>query len=128
MYTTGHEKGYCIYGYRTCGRSDNHYDVSKVVMVLDQESTEAVVTEKDTLRINWFRQKTSIDFDAVEIINATDEMVERFVIQMRNTTEGAKQAEYKNSVCSISSTCRLSQNTMRILKHYFIQVKEIETI
>ena len=75
------------------------------------------------MRANWLKYKTLFDFDMVEIINATDEDVERFVVQVGNDTDQTRKKRYKNMDCIVGLNCNLSENTIRILQRTFGQVK-----
>lgn len=72
----------------------------------------------NTLRVNWLSHGTLLDFDSVEIINATDKDVERFVIQLGNIFP-AHTPSFEQMTCIISSNCHLSENTLRILNKTF---------
>jgi hypothetical protein len=112
-------KSATYYGCRTCGKSRDLFR-GKVVAVLDA-SAEAI-WQKDSLYINWLRRRDLFDFDEVQIIQATDEAVERFAVQVGNDTDPLRQAHYEHMTCTVQRNCRLSENTIRILEHTFGQV------
>jgi hypothetical protein len=62
------------------------------------------------------------DFDAIEIVRASDEDVERFAVQVGNDTDSVRHPRYKGMQCAMSSECHLSENTVRILQCMFGQV------
>ncbi len=80
------------------------------------------MTDGQTLRVSWFHRRELFDFDRVEIIQASDEEVERFAVQVGNDTDELRQPRYQGMVCIISSDCLLSENTVRILERMFGEV------
>ncbi|MCB0210530.1 MAG: hypothetical protein KDJ52_14425 [Anaerolineae bacterium] len=120
------ERGAVIYyGCGSCGQSIAFYPwpPGGVVAVLDTTPQPESVQTPNQIRVNWMVMRRLFDFDQVEIINATDEDVERFVIQAGNDTDEIKSARYAAMVCSIAAGCSLSPNTMRILKDTFGKVE-----
>jgi hypothetical protein len=110
------------YGCRTCGRSrDFLKHPGEVVAVLDARM-EALYQPGEPLRVNWLTHRKLFDFDRVEIIQATDEDVERFAVQVGNDTDEVRRPRYKRMPCFISPDCQLSQNTIWILRQMFGQV------
>ncbi len=73
------------------------------------------------LLMNWLFEKELFRFSKVKIVQATDEEVERFAVQVGNDTNSKRQQRYKKMACVVS--CPLSLNTIRILEHTFGQVK-----
>ena len=112
-----------FFGCRECFQSQDFYEADHIVAVLDTLMDD-VSQDGNTLRINWLRHGTLFDFDSVEIIRATDEDVERFIVQVGNDTLPARAATYKNMHCTLSDTYHLSENTLRILNKTFGHVKE----
>lgn len=112
------------YGCRTCHQSlDFHTWPGGVAAVLDRNSYEATVQENDQIRVNWLVRRTLFDFDWVEIIDADDEAVERFAVQVGNDTDETRRQSYKKTPCLVASTCQLSENTIRILNYTFGSVE-----
>ena len=91
--------------------------------ILDAEWTEDQAQQDGQLRVNWLTRRTLFDFDRVEIIQATDEDVERFVIQVGNDTDTFRQPRYKQMRCVVAPDCQLSENTWKILRSFFGQVE-----
>ncbi len=113
------------YGCRDCGQSQTFLPIEGSVRgVLDDQMMAETIREGPHIRINWLRRRILFDFDEVEIINATDEDVERFAVQVGNDTNPIRQPHYKNMRCVVSLDCRLSENTMRILQQMFEIVLE----
>lgn len=108
-------------GCRKCGQSHECFE-GKAVAVLNTETTIKQDEQDEVLRVNWSLHKTLFDFDEVEIIQATDEEVERFAVQVGNDTDFFRQSKYSNMHCRISSKCELSDNSVRILNRMFERV------
>ncbi len=110
------------YGCRTCHHSNNFYPTDTVVAVLDSQMIDTVDYKNNILRVSWFTRRTDFDFSAVEIVNATDEEIERFAIQIGNETDGSRQARYKTMLCLVSAQAKVSPNSLKVLQHFFGQV------
>jgi hypothetical protein len=80
------------------------------------------------LRVNWLARRTLFDFNQVEIIQATDEDVERFAVQVGNDTDPVRQPRYAQMQCFIASQCRLSEKFLRVLQIMFGQVENGEAV
>ncbi len=144
----GSDLSVLYYGCRICGQSREFFYCPRgVVAVLDSEWTEArphqggllhrrfgsssvarAKTETQTpdnglLRVNWLARRKLFDFDRVEIIQATDEEIERFAVQVGNDTDPVRQPRYAQMQCLIAPQCRLSENTQRVLSRVFGQVE-----
>jgi hypothetical protein len=138
------------YGCRTCGQSrELTYCPQGVVAVLDRKWTktpsqrggllhrifdwlatdsprlEAQAQDDGLLRVNWLARRELFDFDRIEIIQATDEDVERFAVQVGNDTDPVREPRYPGMACSIGPECQLSENTLRVLRHTFGPVEEM---
>jgi hypothetical protein len=90
-----------------------------VTAVLDNQAQAETSQNGQVLQANWLIRRQLFDFDAVKIIQATDEDVERFAVQVGNDTDPRRQGRYKDMRCVVSSDCELSENTMRILERTF---------
>ena len=106
------------YGCRICGQSREGLE-GRLVAVLDSRMDSERVQQNGTWRVNWLVRRTLFDFDQVEIVQATDEDVERFVVQVGNDTDEFRRSRYREMACTIVPDCRLSENTLRILKSTF---------
>jgi hypothetical protein len=113
------------YGCRACRQSHEFFQVKQVVAVLDSRMAGEPVEQEDILRVNWLSRHQLFDFNEVEIIQASDEEVERFVIQIGNDVDEVRKARYREMRCLLSSGCALSENTQRILQRTFRQVVRI---
>jgi len=95
------------------------------VALLDQAAPAGPVEENGLIRINWLARRELFDFDAVEIRNATDEAVERFVVQIGNDTDEWRRPRYGGLDCTVAAGCRLSENTLRLLRKQFAVVNHV---
>lgn len=78
-------------------------------MSAEQEKRDGV------LPVNWLRRGGLFDFDHVEVIQSTEEQVERFAMQVANDTDPSRRPRYRGMVCRVSADCGLPENTVRIL-------------
>ena len=85
---------------------------------------QELVQQNSVLRVNWLSRRALFDFDEVEIIQATDEEVERFAVQVGNDTDPLRRSRYKWMRCVVRPPCRLSENTLRILGSIFAEVRD----
>jgi len=90
-----------------------------VIALLDQNAPAEQQTTPQAIRINWLSRRDLFDFDAVEIVQANDEAVERFAVQVGNDTDIVRQDRYQEIVCRIAPSCQLSENSRRVLAHTF---------
>lgn len=109
------------YGCRTCRQSRAYFD-GQVVAILDNTEQEELTDHGRILHVNWLVNRLLFDFDEVHILNATDEEVERFAVQVGNDTDEVRQPGYAKMRCVVAPECELSLNTMRILERTFGQV------
>jgi hypothetical protein len=99
-----------------------------VVAVLDDTWSESHHQQDGLLRANWLIRRSMFDFDRVEIIQTTDEDVERFAVQVGNDTDPFRQPRYRKMRCAVGAECQLSVNSLRVLQHTFGQVKQREEL
>lgn len=111
---------YC--GCRVCCQS-KVYRQGRVEAILDKQMTSEQLQNGLVLQTNWLIRRKLFDFDTIKIINATNEDVERFTIQVGNDTDIVRVRRYKEMLCIVHIDCQLSENTMRILKRMFGKVK-----
>lgn len=109
------------YGCRRCGQSRRYLE-GYVVATLDNQSKADPTQENGQIRVNWSARRELFDFDTVEILNATDEEVERFAMQVGNDTDELRQPRYKEITCLVNPQCGLSENSLRILRRMFGRV------
>lgn len=96
----------------------------QIVAVLDAGwSEEAQRPHKDLLRVNWLKRQALFDFDRVEIVQASDEDVEQFMAQVGSDTDKWRRSRYRQMPCLIAPGATLSENTLRILRNMFGEVK-----
>lgn len=114
---------YC--GCRICGQSREFLHLPQgLVAVLNNRETEPQAETDGMLKVNWIARQELFDFDWVEIIQATDEEIERFAVQVGNDTDAWREPRYKDMACVISPDCELMANTDRILQKMFGQVTQ----
>jgi len=112
------------YGCRACGQSREFLEwTGKIVTVLDRAMAEKYTIQADTLRGNWLAYRSLFDCHWVEIIQASDEEIEYFAVQVGNDTDELRQPFYRQMRCLLGPECRPSENTLRILQHQFGQVE-----
>ena len=113
-----------FYGCRTC-RQSREFFTGEVVAVLNSGSYEAVPQQvADDVWVNWLSRRELFDFDRVEIVQATDEEVERFAVQVGNDTDPGRVVHYEQMVCVVQRSCHLSPNSRRILGRIFGEVRD----
>lgn len=115
------------YGCRNCHQSQTYLE-GQVVMVLDDDMTTEYLQRNGRIQINWFHSRQLFDFEQVEIVNTTDEDVERFAVQVGNDTDVSRNKHYKRMICVVSSDCKLTDNTQKVLKQTFgqLEIKELQ--
>jgi len=108
------------YGCRNCQQSREFIEFQGcIIAVLDSQMTTEQVQQDGVLRVNWLTRRALFDFDEVEIVQATDEDVERFAVQVGNDTDPAREPRYQGMRCVVLPECHLSENTWRILQRMF---------
>lgn len=108
------------YGCRACGQSQEVLHLKEgVTAVLDNGNTVEQLPQGEELKVNWLCRRSLFDFDRVEIVQATDEEVERFAVSIGNDTDESRQARYQGMGCAIAPGCELSPNTLRVLEYTF---------
>ncbi len=111
------------FGCRRCGQWQEFVTFPQgVIAVLADDEPEISQLKDGPVRVNWLRRRELFDFDRVEIVDATDEDVERLVVQIGNDTDLVRASRYPEMVCTVASTCRLSDNSMRLLSKTFERV------
>ena len=100
-----------------------------VIVVLDAGwHGEPEQKDGDVVRVNWLSDQGLFDFDSVEIIDATDEDVQRFVNQISHDTDDWRNSRYRQMNCRIEPGCVLSADTMQILRDMFAAVSVAERV
>jgi hypothetical protein len=114
------------YGCRSCGQSREFFE-GLTIAILDEAMALEQYLQPELLQVNWLVRRQLFDFDKVIIAQATDEHVERFVVQVGNDTDPLRTSSYYKRIdCTVALNCQLSENTFRILKRMFgkVEVKE----
>jgi hypothetical protein len=121
---TAHLSGieiFTYYGCRTCGHSDNFLK-GEIVAVLDTRMKVDYTEYDGRVELNWLKVQRQFDFGAINIRQATDEQIERLVMQIGNDTDLFRRARYKQISCTLNSDCKLSVNSMRLLERFLGKV------
>ena len=118
------------YGCKSCGQSKNFiFAPGNIIAVLDSEMSMKVTRKMDLIRINWLAHRELFDFDKIEIIQARNEDVERFAVQIGNDTDRERRETYKTMICLVSPDCELSKNTMWVLKEQIgLDIRDINSV
>lgn len=113
-------------GCRSCSRSRDllSIPIGNVVARLEADWMDFYKQEGNCVYGNWLGRRELFDFDAVEIVQATDEDVERFAVQVGNDTDSFRKPQYKQMRCIVGPECVLSRNTLRILKKMFGYIEQ----
>ena len=106
------------YGCRMCKQSRRLWE-GEVVAVLDAGMGVGPIHQHGETRVNWLAWRELFDFHSVEIVQATDEDVERFAVQVGNDTDPFRRPRYGQMQCVVKPECKLSENTLRILDSVF---------
>jgi hypothetical protein len=111
------------YGCRTCRQSRLVLKGPLIAVLDNRDETVGLIEGHKVWRVNWTRRRALFDFSGVAILQATDEEVERFAVQIGNDTDKYRKPRYAKMTCSVSAQCQLSENTMRILERMFGEVR-----
>ncbi len=96
----------------------------KIIAVLDSNWDEESVRDGDRLlRVNWLKHEALFDFDSIEIVEATDEDIERFTMQVGNDPDEWRRSGYRQMRCRVEPGCELSESTLRLLRSIFGEVQ-----
>jgi len=107
-----------------CERSrDALVGAEYIAACLDRNMRDEFALADGVLRVNWLRRETLGEFDWAEIVRASDYEVERFCLQLGNDPDPARRRRYKNMRCFLAERCRLSEQTIRILRRTFVRVE-----
>jgi predicted Zn finger-like uncharacterized protein len=117
-----------FYGCQNCYQSRDFFEADAVIAVLNNQNLQQIHQRQRILRINWLVRRALFDFDTVEILQANDEDVERFAVQVGNDTDPIRKPRYEEMRCLVSKDCGLSDNSLRILRHTFgsVEMGEID--
>lgn len=113
------------YGCRICRQSRSVVRWKKPIVAVLDNTIEQPEPRNGVIRENWITSRRLFDFNEVQILQANDEEIERFAIQVGNDTDVERKSRQKQIRCVISSTCKISENTLRILKNMFGQIEII---
>ena len=115
------------YGCRSCNNSQR-YITLPLVAVLDRKMDEAYLEHSGLALVNWAMRPDLFDFEAVGIIDADDQMIERFVMRLGNDTDPNRPYTPSQMRCLVRSTLNLSQNSERLLARTFGSVERLSNL
>ena len=96
---------------RACHNGTRFDGVRELVAVLDSRSSRVVSHEGDTLRVNWMVRKQAFDFDAVEVVEASDEDVNEFLRQTRWQIDARRRSRLRTMRCDVNVLCKFQQES-----------------
>ncbi len=70
-------------------------------------------------RAKGFEGSELFDWDSVEIVRATDQEVEHFLVDVANDADAKRAKGYRDMRCVVGSECALSLGTLRKLRGVF---------
>jgi len=109
---------------RACEKASHAtFNVREVVAVLDTQMAEGLVQMDDVVRVNALKRETLFDLDSVEIINASDDEIHGFCIDIGNDGDLYRRKRRKKWHCIVAGTCQPSLNTRHILEDTFRHVE-----
>ncbi len=107
------------YGCRACHRTQDHITVRRVIAVLNETMKIDYKTTEQGFYLNWALYQDLFDFDEIRIDQISDEMLERFVVQVGNDTDPTRKAKYDQMCCMVTPSTTLSENSLRLLRQQF---------
>lgn len=115
------------YGCRICHQNREYLQWDgPVVAALNRRMSGRFTMRGRTLYVNWFAVERAFDFDSVEITDATDTDIERFIIRLGNDTPG--RARFKHITCTLVHTNPLRPETLNLLKDTFGNVMVVRNL
>lgn len=117
------------YGCRIChqNREFLQWD-GPVVAALDRRMSGRFTMRGHNLCVNWFEAERAFDFDSVEITDATDTDIERFIIRLGNDANAPAPARLKRITCTVAQTDSLRPETLNLLKDTFGNVMVVRNL
>lgn len=105
-----------------CKQLQHHFQVEKVIAVLDRRYGWTSALSGDTLYVNYLKLQTPFDFDAVHIGNCTPDEIDMFVVEAANDPyiKGPEQSE-KISYRVLPGV-ELEEHSRRNLEKLFVPV------
>lgn len=108
------------FGCRACHQSRDFIKVSgKVIAVLDETLNSDRISFGENLIVNWLKYGQLFDFDYVVIGVVSDEVVERFCLQVKNDTDEMRRKKYPSIVCYILANAALKKQSINMLRASF---------
>lgn len=101
-----------------CQQNQNPF-TGQIVALLDDQITNRQHETTEVLYINWLHRPRDFALDAVEIRQADDQTVARFMVYLKNAAAGGEIRPLKTMPCTLHHACPISENTRRILENTF---------
>ncbi|MEM8488355.1 MAG: hypothetical protein AAF564_22590 [Bacteroidota bacterium] len=116
------------YACRRCRKSQFYYEGLSLILVLDNQMRDEFVQQDNFLYVNGFKQRKLFDFDEVIIDHASDKEVASLALRIGNDTDAFRAERYGKMPCTVMENCKLSKNTMHMLKRVFglVQIKQAD--
>lgn len=119
--------GASYYRCRVCGQiwDATHFvpDVQGIVGVLSRGWQDRMRAEDSLLLVNAMQVGAQADYDRIEIRDAGDVDVERFVIAIRNDTDEFRRGRARSLGCHVAANCGISTQSRRMLEGTFGRVE-----
>ena len=113
-------------GCRVCRRSHDLVDYRTcVAAVLDSRLEGEYSLVGGKLCIHWTGLEEGCDFDQVELVHATDEMIERLAMSVHNEGDRYRRRLARKATCYVSAECQLFDNSRRLLERTFAKVQNV---
>jgi HEAT repeat protein len=112
-----------VFSYNACRvcHSNIHLDpgIKRVKLILDRGMEELTEQRGAVLRINGLKREDLCDIDEIQIIDADDLDVERWVMKLRNDTDITRRDRLGKIPVFLATRCTLSQSKLNLLRDTF---------
>jgi len=114
---------FTYYSCQHCNRNRHFISAPNgVIAIIDQNMQKDKIVRDGALFVNWIKHGRIFDFDRVEIINATDNDIDKFVLQVESDVDDYRKPRYKKMTVNIHPGCQLSRNSIMNLEMAFGKV------
>jgi hypothetical protein len=125
----------CPVKYHVCRKCHRVYDAGerwgywrRIVAVLDRnwKGDQAPHPEdSNVLCVSGLTRGVAMDADSIEIVDASDEQIERFVMSVHNDTDEYRRTLYPRLVCHVAPHIPSTQTVNR-LRETFADVRQVD--
>ncbi len=91
----------------------------RLVAVVDQQWQPDELRKDEVLWINALRRAAPFDCDAIELLDANDVDLERFIMSRANDPDEYRRARNATVSCRVGPRCRPSAHTLNLIRHVF---------